>query len=122
MNLTPNSIGDISMTTPLKLSIFALFIGLSSPSFSQPKPVKFDVNKDIDVVRVYEQVVKDGYGTPFIYQKLATAYYFKSDYNLAVLWFQKLFATGKNIDPDLAIKYRQALKAVAVEKPIKTSA
>ena len=86
---------------------------ISTFSFSQSKLQIFDVNSDIDVVRVYEQVVKEGYGTPFIYKKLATAYYFKSEYGKALAWFQKLFSEEKNTDPELAHLYSQALKAVA---------
>lgn len=98
------------------LLLLFLFAAVSTASFSQTKSAKTDVNKDIDVVRVYEQVVKEGYGTPFIYKKLAVAYYFKSEYGLAVSWFQKLFAEEKTDDPQLNLQYNQALKAVAAAK------
>lgn len=101
------------MITKQNLRAFLLFASISTFSFSQTTPHKTDVNKDIDVVRVYEQVVVEGYGTPFIYKKLATAYYFKSDYGKALTWFQKLFAVEKNTDPELAHQYKQSLKAVA---------
>lgn len=91
-----------------------LFVSISTCSFSQSKPHKTDVNKDIDVVRVYEQVVKEGYGTIFIYRELATAYYFKSEYGKAIVWFQKLFSEQKNTDPELTHQYNQALKAVSI--------
>lgn len=98
-----------------KLFALLLYISVSSFSFSQVKLQKTDVNKDIDVVRVYEQVVREGYGTAFIYKKLATAYYFRSDYDRALTWFQKLFAETKNNDPELAQQYQQTLRAVAIE-------
>ncbi|PHR11508.1 MAG: hypothetical protein COA40_11205 [Aequorivita sp.] len=101
------------MITKHSLLALFLFAGISTISFSQSKSHKTDVNKDIDVVRVYEQVVEEGYGTPFIYKKLATAYYFKSEYDKAVSWFQKLFSEEKNTDPELAHLYNQALKAIA---------
>lgn len=66
------------------LLVFFAFVSISLFSFSQTTRHKTDVNKDIDVVRVYEQVVAEGYGTPFIYRKLATAYYFKSEYAKAI--------------------------------------
>jgi len=106
------------MIIKLNLLFFILFASISTISFSQSKPHKTDVNKDIDVVRVYEQVVKEGYGTPFIYKKLATAYYFKSEYGKALTWFQKLFAEEKNTDPELAQQYSQSLKAVAAANSI----
>lgn len=102
------------MINKQSLLVFLLFASVSTFSFSQTTPHKTDVNKDIDVVRVYEQVVVEGYGTPFIYKKLATAYYFKSEYGKALTWFQKLFSEEKNTDPELAHQYNQALKAVAV--------
>ena len=97
------------------LAVF-LFVGASTFSISQEKSHKTDVNKDIDVVRVYEQVVKEGYGTPFIYKQLASAYYFKNEYGKALAWFQKLFAEEKNNDPELAHQYSQTLKAIAAVK------
>ncbi len=90
-----------------------IILCISAISYSQIDRPRRDVNKDIDVVRVYEQVVKEGYGTPFIYKKLASAYYFKSDYGKALTWFQKLFATEKNTDPELVQQYHQTVKAVA---------
>ncbi|WP_313112857.1 hypothetical protein [Aequorivita sediminis] len=79
-----------------------------------------DVNKDIDIVRVYEQVVREGYGTPFIYKHLAIAYYYNSEYSKAITWFQKLFSVEKNTDPNLDSHYRQALKAVAAAELMKS--
>ncbi len=104
------------MINKQNLLSFLLFASISTFSYSQTSPHKTDVNKDIDIVRVYEQVVVEGYGTPFIYKKLATAYYFKSEYGKALAWFQKLFAEEKNTDPELAHQYNQALKAVAAVK------
>ena len=48
-------------------------------SFSQNKN-KTIVHKDIDIVKVYEKVVKDGYGTPSVYKELSNATYFRSEY------------------------------------------
>lgn len=73
---------------------------------------KVDVNKDIDVVTVYEQVVKEGYGTSLIYKELANAYYFKSNYEKAKVWFEKLFEEEKPTDKTLLFRYKQSLKAI----------
>lgn len=98
----------------LKKNLLAwlFFAGISTVSLGQSTAHKTDVNKDIDVVRVYEQVVRDGYGTAFIYKKLATSYYFKSDYFKALSWFERLFAVEKNQDLELVNQYNQSLKAV----------
>lgn len=98
-----------------KLWVFILFACFYNISYSQVKTNKTDVNHDIDVVRVYEQVVAEGYGTPFIYKKLATAYYFKSEYKKALSWFHMLYSEENNSDPELRQQYKQALKAVALE-------
>lgn len=96
--------------------IFLLFACISISTFAQTKhPLKTDVNKDVDVVKVYEQVVKDGYGTPYIYEELATAYYFKNEYSKAKKWFEKLFDVQKPIDATLKHRYRQTLKALDLE-------
>ena len=77
------------MITKRNLLALFLFVSICTISFSQTKTHKTDVNK------------------------LATAYYFKSEYDKAVSWFQKLFSEEKNTDPELAHQYNQALKAVA---------
>ena len=104
------------MITMRILLVCLLTTTISTFSFSQSKRHKTDVNKDIDIVRVYEQVVREGYGTPFIYKALASAYYFQSQYEKSVSWFQKSFAIEQNTDPELAHQYSQALKAVAVQE------
>ncbi|AFL80903.1 hypothetical protein Aeqsu_1410 [Aequorivita sublithincola DSM 14238] len=104
-------------------NLFALllFASISTICYSQSKQLKTDVNKDIDVVRVYEQVVKEGYGTALIYRHLATAYYFKNEYGKALSWFQKLYSIEKNTDPLIAHQYEQTLKAIAFGKMNKSS-
>ncbi len=117
-NPTKTAIVHFNTISPMinkqNLLHFLLFASISTFSFSQTYSHKIDVNKDIDIVRVYEQVVVEGYGTPFIYKKLATAYYFKSEYEKALPWFQKLFAEEKSTDPELVKQYQQSLKAVTV--------
>ncbi|OAB79985.1 hypothetical protein ULVI_04400 [Cochleicola gelatinilyticus] len=93
--------------------MFMLFAFFSMASFAQTAtPEKTDTTKDIDVVKVYEQVVKEGYGTAFIYKKLANAYYFKSEYKNAKKWFEALSQEGEITDPDLKFRYAQSIKAV----------
>ncbi|RMA66329.1 hypothetical protein [Ulvibacter antarcticus] len=93
--------------------LFACFsISISAQTSAKKKT---DVNKDVDVVKVYEQVVVEGYGTPFIYQELANAYYFKNEYTKAKKWFEKLFNVEKPKDATLAHRYRQTLKALDLE-------
>jgi len=71
-----------------------------------------DVNKDIDLTKVYEQVVKEGYGTPDIHLKLANEYYFQNNYLKAKEWYEKLFENQKPTDKMLLFRYKQTLKAL----------
>jgi len=96
-----------------KIRLLLLFIGISSISFSQTEE-KTNVNRDIDIVKVYTQVVKEGYGTPQVYKELANACYFKSDYKASIKWFEKFFETEKNIDETLLYRYKQSLKAMGL--------
>lgn len=74
-----------------------------------------DVNKDIDLAKVYEQVVKEGYGTPEIHLKLANEYYFQNDYTNAKKWYEKVFENEKPTDKMLLFRYKQTLKALKLD-------
>ena len=74
-----------------------------------------NVNRDIDVALVYEQVVKEGYGTPAVYLKLANAYYFESRYEDAKKWFETLFEEEKTTDKMVLFRYKQSLKALKLD-------
>lgn len=90
------------------------FLGIFT-SFSQNTTTsKTDVNKDIDVVKVYEQVVREGYGTPDIYKKLANGYYFQGEYGDAKKWFETLFEAEETKDKILLFRYKQTLKALNI--------
>lgn len=100
------------MSIQQNLLAFIFVVCISTVSFSQSKP-KSASSKKIDVVKVYEQVVREGYGTPFIYKHLASAYYFKGEYAKSVLWFNKFYAEMDDNNPELEKQYKMALKAVA---------
>lgn len=96
--------------------IFLLLVLISGTSFAQGENSrKTDVNKDVDLVKVYEQVVVEGYGTSKIYKELANAYYFRNDHSNAKKWFEKLFDLEKSSDATLKHRYRQTLKALNLE-------
>ena len=99
------------------LRILVAFLCTSVTSFSQSEaPAKTDVNKDVDVTVVYEQVVKEGYGTAYIYKELANAHYFKNNHVKAKKWFEKLFDTEKTTVETLLFRYKQTLKALKLDK------
>jgi tetratricopeptide (TPR) repeat protein len=89
--------------------MFVLFLLWTFSSSAQT-----DVNKDIDLTRVYEQVVKEGYGTPEIHLKLANEYYFQNNYAKAKEWFEKVFENEKPTDKMILFRYKQTLKALNV--------
>ena len=96
--------------------LFVLFVCLSITSYAQSNLTeKTTVSKKVDVVRVYEQLVLEGYGTSRIYKELANSYYFKSEYVQAKKWFEELFEVEKLSDDTLKHRYRQTLKALSLE-------
>lgn len=96
--------------------LFVLFACLSMTSYAQSKTTKKATDREkVDVVKVYEEVVLEGFGTPYIYKELANAYYFKSDYVQAKKWFEELFEVEKLSDDTLKHRYRQTLKALSLE-------
>lgn len=101
---------------PLKLIAVLCFFCISISAVAQTAQVqKTDVNKDIDLIKVYEQYVQDGYGTPAIYKKLANGYYFKSDYKAAKKWFEKLFQSEQPITQTHKTRYIQTLRALQMD-------
>jgi len=95
-----------------KLLVFVLTLFISFTGLSQKK---MNVNKDIDIVKVYEQTIKEGYPTLEIYQKLANAQYFRSNYKEAKKWFEKWFEMEMPKDETSKYRYTQTLKALKVE-------
>lgn len=93
----------------------AFFLGIISIGAAQSE-MKTNSTANIDVVVVYEQVVKEGYGSAMIYEKLANEYYFKNDYVKAKKWFEKLFETKKPQEETLLFRYTQTLKALKLDK------
>jgi len=92
--------------------IFLVVGCISTGAYAQSST---DVNKDVDRTAVYEQVVKEGYGTPKIYKALGNAHYFEGNYAEAKKWFEKLFETETLEDPMLKFRYKQTLKALKLD-------
>lgn len=94
-----------------KIYLILLVVSISLTSLSQAQGV-IDVNKDIDLVKVYTQVVKEGYGTVSIYKELANEYYFRSNYTESKKWFEKLFSEVETKEAIHLYRYKQSLKAL----------
>lgn len=95
----------------LALSIFLGILFVPFTSFSQEK---INVNREIDIVKVYEQTIKEGYATLDIYEKLANTQYLRSNYKEAKKWFEKWFEVELPNDETAINRYKQTLKALKV--------
>ena len=94
------------------ISLFTVFLLCVSLTVKAQENQGIDVNKDIDLAKVYEQVIKEGYGTPKVYLDLANAYYFGGDYANAKKWFEKVFETEELTTDMVVFRYKQSLKAL----------
>jgi Tfp pilus assembly protein PilF len=101
-----------SFTLVALLFLFSLSTTVTSQTTAIKKT---DVNKDIDLMRVYEQYVKDGYGTPAVYKKLADGYYFKNDYTTAKKWLEELLQADASTPKMYINRYIQTLRALDID-------
>ena len=101
-----------SFTLVALLFLFSLSTTVTSQTTAIEKT---DVNKDIDLMRVYEQYVKDGYGTPAVYKKLADGYYFKNDYTTAKKWLETLLQADAFTPKMYINRYIQTLRALDID-------
>lgn len=98
------------------LAALLILFSLSSSVIAQTtEVVTTDVNKDIDLMRVYEQYVKDGYGTPAVYKKLANGYYFKNEYVSAKKWLEVLLQADDATPKMYINRYIQTLRALDID-------
>ena len=93
-------------------SILITFCLLISGTLLSQEETTIDVNKDISITKVYEQVIKEGYGTPKVYLDLANAHYFESNYKSAKKWYEKVFETKELVTSKVLYRYKQSLKAL----------
>ncbi|MBP2833984.1 PD40 domain-containing protein [Aquimarina sp. U1-2] len=98
--------------------ILILCIGLSFTANAQEKRLeKADENFNrfafVDARKIYLQVVKSGYESPELYQKLGDSYYFNAELEEAVIWYEKLInGYPDQIDAEYLFRYSQSLKSV----------
>ena len=92
--------------------LFIIAAFFLSTTFHAQETSKIDVNKDISITKGYEQVIKEGYGTPKVYLDLANAHYFEANYLSAKKWYEKVFETEELVTKKVLFRYRQSLKAL----------
>ncbi|OOV26281.1 flagellar motor protein MotB [Flavobacterium sp. LM5] len=77
---------------------------------------KYDNYAYVDAIQTYERVANKGYQSAEMFEKLANAYYFNSDFEKAAQWYEQLFNLESNLEPENYYRYAQSLKAVGKEK------
>lgn len=104
------------MKTGFFTFIFSLFFFFTSYS-QQSAIVSNQKEPHIDVVKVYEKVVEDGYESIQIFEKLANTNYERGNYPEAKKWFEKWFSKDKNPKTIAYLKYSKTLEAL--NEPVK---
>jgi tetratricopeptide (TPR) repeat protein len=89
------------------------FLVFYSSIFAQQSDVSgLQQNYNIDVVKVYEKVVEDGYESVQIFQKLANTHYNRGNYIQAKKWFEKWFQLDKSPEIIAYLKFSKTLQAL----------
>lgn len=98
----------------LYIGIFLLFF---SNAFAQKVQVKkadkqYEKFAYVDAIATYEKVMKKGYKTPEMLQKVADSYYFNSQFIEAGMWYAELFnLQPEATNPEYYYRYAQCLKS-----------
>ncbi len=103
----------------MRLRIFIILLCsffVCSSAFSQKRQLrKGDENFNnlayAVAAKFYLKALKKGYNNPDIYKKLGDSYYYNSDYREAYEWYDKLFKTNSEIEPEYYFKYAQTLRS-----------
>jgi len=72
---------------------------------------KYEKYAYIDAIKTYEIVANKGYKSADMFQKLGNSYYFNSNFEGAVKWYEALFAMNTAIEPEYYYRYAQSLRA-----------
>lgn len=103
------------MKTKFILSI--LFFFGSVTLFSQGKKIekaeqKYNDLAYFDAISIYEKVAKKGYKSVELFERLGNCYYFNSDFETAVKWYEELFNLSPNVEPEYYYRFAQSLKSI----------
>jgi outer membrane protein OmpA-like peptidoglycan-associated protein/tetratricopeptide (TPR) repeat protein len=72
---------------------------------------KFNNLSYVEAISLYSNLVNDGYGTPAIFENLANAYYYQSNYALAKVSYDSLFKINKKVSVGTYYKYISVLRS-----------
>jgi hypothetical protein len=99
VNLQPSTMFSLSNMLP------KLVVSSNMPPAKQNTVV-------VNVIATYERIVKKGYKSVDLFQKIGDSYFFSEDMETAVLWYEKLFDLSDKIDPVYYFRYGTALQKV----------
>lgn len=102
-----------NFTIPL-FSIFLLAFFFSATAQERKLNKAGDKYEHLDYVdaqKIYLAVAEKGYESEELFTKLANTYYFNAQYADAAKWYGRLFEINANQQPNLLLRYSQALKA-----------
>ena len=72
---------------------------------------KYEKYAYIDAIKTYEIVANKGYKSEDMFKKLGNSYYFNSNFEGAVKWYEALFAMNTAVEPEYYYRYAQSLRA-----------
>ncbi len=101
----------ISVISFLTIFIFH-FSALSQEKQLEKAEENYEVYAFAKAIDIYEKVAEKGYGSADLYKKLGNSYYFNADLKNAGKWYEKLFETNEDIEPEFYFRYSHALKAI----------
>lgn len=101
---------DFKSLKPATLFSLGNLVPKSVISYDEPTAEQNTVV--VNVIATYERIVKKGYKSVDLYQKIADSYFFKDDMETAVLWYEKLFDLSDKVDPVYYFRYGTALQKV----------
>ncbi len=90
------------------LFVAFLSVTFSSAVFSQNSNIATTI--EIDVIKIYEQVVEGGYESAQIYQKLAQENFAKKNFLDSKKWFEKWFTLDEKPEPIAYLQYSKTLE------------
>lgn len=97
--------------TLLILIILNVFSSYSQQSKLNAGAKKYDSYAYVDVIKTYERVAAKGYKSEDLFRKLGDSYYFNSNFEGAVKWYEELFGINTSPEAEYYYRYAQSLKA-----------
>ncbi|WP_190808570.1 OmpA family protein [Flagellimonas sp. S3867] len=96
--------------------VFTIVMGLSlhgQKAILKKANEEFDQYAFIDARKIYLKVAESGYESSQLYKKLGDTYYFNSEYNEAIKWYQKLVERyPSEIGPNYYYRAAQTYKSI----------